>query len=103
MCGKHLIASFALLSLSSCVGDLSENPADETSEEPSVATASEGADEAKPRDTFELTLCVAITADRVAVKEAFCRSLTEDDQRGRCWSHRFDRPIKWINWCIYEF
>lgn len=103
MSGERLIASFDLPSLPSCICESSENAADETSEEPSVATASEGADEAKPRDTFELTLCIAIAADRVTVKEAFCRSLTESDQRARCWSHRFDRPVKWINGCIYEF
>ncbi|WP_437596545.1 hypothetical protein WMF28_28660 [Sorangium sp. So ce590] len=103
MIGKYLFASLALLSLPSCVGELREDAADDTSEEPSVATANDGADEADPRGTFELTLCVAIAADRVKVKEAFCRSLKESDQRGRCWSHRFDRPIKWINWCIYEF
>lgn len=56
MLGKYLVASFALLSLPSCVGELREDAADDTGEEPSVATASEGTDETNPRGTFELTL-----------------------------------------------
>lgn len=103
MRSRDLTAGLVLLSASSCVSDVRDEAANEPHEEPSVAHASEGADQAEPRGTFELTLCVALAADRVKVKEAFCRSLKEPDQRGRCWSHRFDRPLKWINWCIYEF
>jgi hypothetical protein len=55
------------------------------------------------RGTFELTLCIALCGDRPEIREAFCRSLNDPQQRGSCWAHRFDSALSWAGWCVNTF
>src|SRR5688572_27025951 len=98
----HLSACLLIpLSLMACA--LSEEELDEPTAMAIEAETQSKTSDLDERGTFELTLCIALCGDRPEVREAFCRSLNDAEQRRSCWSRRFDSAVSWVNWCVNTF
>ncbi len=58
---------------------------------------------AQPEGWFTYNVCVLLKNARKAARVAFCNSQPESDVRARCFSHVYDSPVSWANWCYNEF